>query len=51
VMCEPRGNDGVDVTWKCEADLDNRVRFGRVQVSCEGYNNKELRGDVASCLF
>lgn len=27
-----------EIQWKCEADLDQRVKFGRMTVSCEGYN-------------
>ena len=23
--------------WKCDADLDSKYRFGRVEVLCEGY--------------
>ena len=37
-MCKNTGFDGNDVTWKCEADLNNNVRFGLTQVTCEGYN-------------
>ena len=24
--------------WKCEADLPESLRFGRVEVSCEGWD-------------
>ena len=30
-----------DVQWKCDADLDTSVRFGRTDVSCEGYSNPD----------
>ena len=30
-----------EVRWECEADFDQRYRFGRLQVSCEGYANSE----------
>ena len=34
--------------WECKADMDSAYRFGRIQVSCEGYDNPDdpyvLRG-------
>eukprot|EP00049_Salpingoeca_infusionum_P000327 m.39029 g.39029 ORF g.39029 m.39029 type:complete len:298 (+) comp10279_c0_seq1:487-1380(+) len=38
VRCEQSGHDGVDYQWECKADLDKAVRFGRVEVLCEGYD-------------
>lgn len=32
------GGHGTDVDWKCEADLPESLRFGRVEVSCEGWS-------------
>ncbi|TFK40408.1 hypothetical protein BDQ12DRAFT_680895 [Crucibulum laeve] len=32
------GGVGTDVDWKCEADLPESLRFGKVEVSCEGYS-------------
>ncbi|GLB40405.1 putative oligopeptide transporter [Lyophyllum shimeji] len=32
------GGHGTDVDWKCEADLPEALRFGRVEVSCEGWS-------------
>ena len=23
--------------WECKADMDNAYQFGRIQVTCEGY--------------
>jgi hypothetical protein len=34
------GADGMP-QWRCEAQLDDGVRLGRVQVSCEGYNDPQ----------
>ncbi len=39
VQCINRGSDGYDVQWECKADMDYDYRFGKVQVSCEGYDN------------
>ncbi|XP_016312553.1 store-operated calcium entry-associated regulatory factor-like isoform X2 [Sinocyclocheilus anshuiensis] len=39
VQCYNRGSDGIDTQWECKADMDNVYRFGRVEVSCEGYNS------------
>ncbi|KAI0749955.1 hypothetical protein C8Q80DRAFT_656568 [Daedaleopsis nitida] len=38
VRCTNFGGSGTDVDWKCEADLPDSLRFGKVQVSCEGWN-------------
>ncbi|KAG2131329.1 DUF1183-domain-containing protein [Suillus clintonianus] len=38
VRCSNIGGSGTDVDWKCEADLPSSLRFGRVEVSCEGWN-------------
>ncbi|KAI0709785.1 hypothetical protein C8Q76DRAFT_80283 [Earliella scabrosa] len=38
VRCTNIGGSGTDVDWKCEADLPDSLRFGRVQVSCEGWD-------------
>ncbi|KAI0667839.1 hypothetical protein C8Q78DRAFT_959561, partial [Trametes maxima] len=38
VRCENIGGSGTEVDWKCEADLPDSLRFGRVQVSCEGWD-------------
>ncbi|KAK2460316.1 hypothetical protein APHAL10511_007705 [Amanita phalloides] len=32
------GGSGTDIDWKCEADLPDSLRFGQVQVSCEGWS-------------
>ena len=41
VQCYNRGWDGQAVQWECKADLNTKVRFGKVEVSCEGYYHKE----------
>lgn len=38
VRCANLGGSGVDVDWKCEADLPSSLRFGKVEVSCEGWS-------------
>ncbi|KIJ66876.1 hypothetical protein HYDPIDRAFT_85754 [Hydnomerulius pinastri MD-312] len=38
VRCKNIGGTGVDVDWKCEADLPASLRFGKVEVSCEGWS-------------
>lgn len=54
VQCYNRGWDGYDVQWQCKADLENTLRFGQIEVSCEGYNYPDdpyiLRGSC-SLLF
>ncbi|KAF9532514.1 hypothetical protein CPB83DRAFT_846914 [Crepidotus variabilis] len=38
VRCENLGGSGVEVDWKCEADLPEALRVGKVEVSCEGFS-------------
>ncbi|XP_037545953.1 store-operated calcium entry-associated regulatory factor isoform X2 [Nematolebias whitei] len=39
VQCRNSGWDGVDVQWECKTEMDRSYRFGRVEVSCEGYSH------------
>ena len=32
------GSDGFDVQWECKTEMDDSYRFGKIQVSCEGYD-------------
>lgn len=41
VQCYNRGSDGSDVQWECKTDMDNAYRFGRTEVTCEGFNYPE----------
>ncbi|KAF5359264.1 hypothetical protein D9756_003453 [Leucocoprinus leucothites] len=38
VRCANLGGSGTEVDWKCEADLPEALRFGKVEVSCEGWS-------------
>jgi len=38
VQCYNKGNNGQDVQWKCDAELPSNIKFGRIQVTCEGYD-------------
>ncbi|XP_030348930.1 store-operated calcium entry-associated regulatory factor [Strigops habroptila] len=38
VQCYNKGWDGYDVQWQCKADLENTHRFGKMEVSCEGFD-------------
>ncbi|KAI9450151.1 hypothetical protein BJY52DRAFT_1206203 [Lactarius psammicola] len=38
IRCVNLGGEGTDVDWKCETDLPESLRLGRVQVSCEGWS-------------
>ncbi|XP_041357590.1 store-operated calcium entry-associated regulatory factor-like [Gigantopelta aegis] len=38
VQCYNRGFDGYDTQWECKTDMDNEYRFGKVEVTCEGYD-------------
>jgi hypothetical protein len=37
VQCVNKGSDGNTINWKCEADMDEKYQFGRLNVQCEGY--------------
>jgi len=37
VQCQNKGSDGTNVQWKCMAELDEKYKFGRIEVVCEGY--------------
>lgn len=36
-QCYNRGFDGNDVQWECKAELPSNFKFGRLEVTCEGY--------------
>ena len=38
VQCYNRGFDGLSVQWECKAEMSVRYKFGRVEVSCEGFD-------------
>jgi len=38
IRCTNLGGEGTNVDWKCETDLPESLRLGRVQVSCEGWS-------------
>ncbi|EIW57837.1 DUF1183-domain-containing protein [Trametes versicolor FP-101664 SS1] len=37
VRCVSLGGSDTDVSWKCDADLPEALRFGAVEVLCEGW--------------
>jgi hypothetical protein len=40
VQCTNVGWDGVEVQWKCTAELEDHVRLGETTVACEGYSSR-----------
>lgn len=38
VQCKNVGSDGVDAQWECKCEFPSDIRFGRISVSCEGYD-------------
>ncbi|KAG9107234.1 hypothetical protein FRC07_008667 [Ceratobasidium sp. 392] len=38
IQCTNAGGSDIDIDWKCEADLPSSLRFGRLSVSCEGWD-------------
>lgn len=42
IQCHNAGEDDMgDVQWKCEADLPSSVKLGHVEVSCEGFRDRD----------
>ncbi|CAK5075206.1 unnamed protein product [Meloidogyne enterolobii] len=41
VQCYNKGSDGRDVQWECKAELPVEYEFGRIEVSCEGFDYPE----------
>ncbi|XP_071800094.1 store-operated calcium entry-associated regulatory factor-like [Asterias amurensis] len=41
VQCHNQGSDGYDIQWECKTDMDNEYRFGRIEVTCEGYSHPD----------
>ncbi|CAB4400241.1 unnamed protein product [Rhizophagus irregularis] len=39
IQCRNIGLDGINPNWKCEADLPKSLKFGRLKVTCEGYEH------------
>lgn len=38
VQCYNKGRSDFDIQWKCETDMEKKYRFGKIAVSCEGYD-------------
>ncbi|CAG8535147.1 11142_t:CDS:2 [Funneliformis caledonium] len=38
IQCRNVGSDGSNPNWKCEATLPKSLKFGRLKVTCEGYD-------------
>ncbi|KDN46989.1 DUF1183-domain-containing protein, partial [Tilletiaria anomala UBC 951] len=42
ISCQAIGSSGgVGPEWTCQADMPSSIRLGRVQVSCEGWDNPQ----------
>ena len=37
IQCSNTGSDGLDANWECKGELENGVKFGKMNVQCEGY--------------
>ncbi|CAF1209062.1 unnamed protein product [Rotaria sordida] len=38
VQCYNRGSNGIDIQWECTSEMPQKYKFGKLSVSCEGYN-------------
>ena len=38
VQCHNMGTDGYDVQWKCQAEMLSNLKFGKIDVNCEGFD-------------
>ena len=41
IQCWNTGWDGLDANWECKGELENGVKFGKMNVQCEGYEYRE----------
>ncbi|CAF1019005.1 unnamed protein product [Adineta steineri] len=41
VQCYNRGSNGVDIQWECTSEMPKKYKFGKISVSCEGYDYPE----------
>lgn len=41
VQCINKGSDGINIQWECQAELNSKIKFGRTDVSCEGYDHPD----------
>jgi len=38
VQCTNKGHDGLNVQWRCEAEMPSQYAFGELKVRCEGFS-------------
>lgn len=38
VQCYNRGSNGVDIQWECTSEMPTQYKFGKLTVSCEGFD-------------
>jgi len=38
VQCYNKGSDGLEIQWECKTEMPMEYKFGKIQVSCEGYD-------------
>lgn len=41
IVCTNVGSDGVDVQWKCSAEMPEKYSLGKLSVNCEGFDYPE----------
>ncbi|XP_031692556.1 store-operated calcium entry-associated regulatory factor-like [Oncorhynchus kisutch] len=41
VQCKNKGWDRVNAQWECKTDMDSAYKFGRIEVSCEGFSHPD----------
>ena len=41
IKCNNVGTDGIDIKWNCYTNLDSKVKFGKLDVNCEGFDFPE----------
>ena len=41
IQCWNTGYDGLDANWECKGELENGVKFGKMNVQCEGYEYRD----------
>lgn len=41
MQCYNTGHDGLDVNWKCEAQVDPKFKLDKTVVNCEGFTHPD----------
>ena len=41
IYCNNKGSNGHGLEWECRTDIDGKYKFGKIDISCEGYDSSD----------